>query len=52
VAQVVVGVITPYRAQRDLIRSTFLAVLGPELAANVRVETVDSFQVAAPLPST
>ena len=46
--QVVVGVITPYKAQRNLIRSTFTAVLG-DLAKNVRVETVDSFQVTARL---
>ena len=41
----VVGIITPYRSQRDLIRETLARLLGPEVAKEVRVETVDGFQV-------
>ena len=43
--QVTVGVITPYRSQRDLIRDTFRRLLGPGADEDARIETVDSFQV-------
>lgn len=39
------GVITPYRSQRDLIKETFRRLLGAAVADEVKVETVDSFQV-------
>ena len=39
-----VGVITPYREQRALLRRTFQAVVGKAAAAEVMIETVDSFQ--------
>ncbi|GLI69287.1 hypothetical protein VaNZ11_013870, partial [Volvox africanus] len=41
---VTVGIITPYRAQRELIRRKFVEVLGPGVLDAVRIETVDSFQ--------
>ncbi len=44
-ARIDVGVITPYRSQRDLIRQTFERLLGPESLQEARIETVDSFQV-------
>ena len=46
-AQILVGVITPYRSQRDLLRETFARTLGAEVAAEVRIETIDSFQVGS-----
>lgn len=39
-----VAVITPYREQRKALREAFRAVCGPEAAAQVSIETVDSFQ--------
>ena len=45
--QVLVGIITPYRSQRDLIKETFIRRFGREVAEEVRIETVDSFQVGA-----
>ncbi len=39
-----VGVITPYRSQRQLIRDALTTKLGATTAADVAVETVDSFQ--------
>ncbi|GLC50926.1 hypothetical protein PLESTB_000447300 [Pleodorina starrii] len=39
-----VGIITPYRAQRELIRRKFVEALGPGVLEAVRIETVDSFQ--------
>ncbi len=42
---VTVGIISPYRAQRDLLRQRFVEALGPGVLDAVRIETVDSFQV-------
>jgi len=39
-----VGIVTPYKSQRDLLRRVFADLLGPEAASEVRIETVDSFQ--------
>uniref|UniRef100_A0A1D1ZR49 AAA+ ATPase domain-containing protein n=1 Tax=Auxenochlorella protothecoides TaxID=3075 RepID=A0A1D1ZR49_AUXPR len=39
-----VGVITPYREQRALLRKVFQDVVGKVAAAEVMIETVDSFQ--------
>ncbi|KAL4419979.1 hypothetical protein ABPG75_007077 [Micractinium tetrahymenae] len=39
-----VGVITPYREQRKLLRATFEEVCGKGPASEVFIETVDSFQ--------
>lgn len=47
VPQISVGIITPYRGQRELIRETFTRLFGPSIAAEVKIETVDSFQVGS-----
>ncbi|GAX75224.1 hypothetical protein CEUSTIGMA_g2668.t1 [Chlamydomonas eustigma] len=39
-----VGIISPYRAQKELIRDLFSRVFGSESSPPVRIETVDSFQ--------
>lgn len=41
---VTVGVLTPYRSQRDLIKRTFSRYFLPEHLKNVKIETIDSFQ--------
>ncbi|GAB4815852.1 hypothetical protein N2152v2_002898 [Parachlorella kessleri] len=41
---VTVGVITPYREQRKLLHDTFVRICGKQAAAEVFIETVDSFQ--------
>jgi senataxin len=39
-----VGIVTPYRGQRDLIRDKLVDMFGPQELSRVRVETIDSFQ--------
>lgn len=39
-----VGVITPYKSQRNYIKDTFVKVLGKKIADEVKITTVDSFQ--------
>lgn len=39
-----VGIVTPYRGQRDLIRNKLVDMFGPQELSRVRVETIDSFQ--------
>jgi senataxin len=39
-----VGIVTPYRGQRDLIREKLVDMFGPQELSWVRVETIDSFQ--------
>jgi len=39
-----VGIVTPYRGQRDLIRDKIADAFGPQELSRVRVETIDSFQ--------
>jgi hypothetical protein len=39
-----VGIVTPYRGQRDLIRDKIVALFGQQELSRVRVETIDSFQ--------
>ena len=43
-SQAVVGVITPYRSQRDLIKETFRRLLGSQAADKVKMEPVDRLQ--------
>lgn len=39
-----VGVITPYKSQRNYIKDTFIRILGQKIADEVKITTVDSFQ--------
>lgn len=39
-----VGVITPYKSQRNCIKETFKRILGKKVADEVKITTVDSFQ--------
>jgi senataxin len=39
-----VGIVTPYRGQRDTIREMLINRFGPDELSRVRVETIDSFQ--------
>ncbi|KAL6846836.1 hypothetical protein ACP4OV_024284 [Aristida adscensionis] len=39
-----IGIITPYRSQLSLLRSRFTSNFGPEIAAEMEINTVDGFQ--------
>ncbi|XP_014758454.1 uncharacterized protein LOC100835663 isoform X3 [Brachypodium distachyon] len=39
-----IGIITPYRSQLSLLRSRFTSFFGPEIVAEMEINTVDGFQ--------
>jgi superfamily I DNA and/or RNA helicase len=39
-----IGIITPYRSQLSLLRSKFTSSFGPEIVAEMEINTVDGFQ--------
>ncbi|KAF8694890.1 hypothetical protein HU200_037991 [Digitaria exilis] len=39
-----IGIITPYRSQLSLLRSKFTSFFGPEIVAEMEINTVDGFQ--------
>ncbi|XP_072147579.1 uncharacterized protein [Setaria viridis] len=39
-----IGIITPYRSQLSLLRSRFTSYFGPEIVAEMEINTVDGFQ--------